>query len=105
MKKALLYLGLVIGTPALAHDPVIPLLHCWREAGEVACEARFSRGVAVPSARYEVTDAQDTPLLSGVTDRQGHLRFTPSAKVFYVLLWDARGMLAEAGWRDLKESR
>jgi len=105
MKKALLYFGLLIGTHALAHEPVIPLLHCWREAAEVSCEARFSHGPAVPGARYEVTDAQDKTLLSGVTDRQGHLRFARPPDAFHVLLWDARNVLAEVGWRDVKENR
>ncbi|THF62612.1 hypothetical protein [Pseudothauera rhizosphaerae] len=105
MKKMLLYLGLLIGTPALGHEPVIPLLQCRREAAEVFCEARFSHGPAVPSARYEVTDAQDKTLLSGVADRQGRLSFAPPAEAFHVLLWDARNVLAEVGWRDVKESR
>lgn len=105
MKKTLLYLGLLIGTPALGHEPVIPLLNCWREVAEVFCEARFSHGPAVPGARYEVTDAQDETLLFGVTDRQGRLRFARPPDAFHVLLWDARNVLAEAGWRDVKENR
>ena len=105
MKKTALYLGLLIGTPALGHEPVIPLLQCWRGPTEVFCEARFSHGPAVPHARYEVTDAQDKTLRSGVTDRQGQLRFKAPSDVFHVLLWDARHTLAEAGSRDIKESR
>lgn len=75
-----------------------------REAGNVACKARWSNGVAVPGARYEVTDAQDKTLLSGKTDRQGRLRFAPPPDAFHVLLWDIHGWLAEAGWRDVKEN-
>lgn len=107
MKKqqALLWLALLAGPPALAHEPIIPLLQCWREAVGVICEARWSHGVAIPSARYEVTDAQDKPLLSGQTDAQGRLRFARPSAAFHVLLWDARGWLAEAGWRDVKENR
>lgn len=100
MKKALL--TLLIATPALAHEPVIPLLRCWQEAASVACEARWSNGMAVPGARYEVTDAQDKPLLSGQTDRLGRLRSAQPQGDFHVLVWDARGVLAEAGRRDVK---
>ncbi len=93
--------ALLAGTPALAHEPMIPLLQCGREGMEVACEARWSNGVAMPGARYEVTDARDQALLAGVTDRQGRLRFAPPQGVFHVLVWDARGVMGEAGWRDV----
>lgn len=106
MKKEAMGLALLVGSASVqAHEPVIPLLHCWSEAAEVACEARFSHGPAVPSARYEVTDAEDKTLLSGVTDRQGRLRFARPSTVFHVLLWDARNALAEASWQEVKESR
>lgn len=97
-------LTLLISTPALAHDPLIPLLQCRHEAAEVTCTASWSTGVAMSRARYEVTDAQDKTLLSGQTDRQGRLRFVLPQGEFYVLIWDARNMLAEVGWRDVKEN-
>lgn len=105
MKKVLLatLAPFLISMPTLAHEPMIPLLQCWHEAGKVSCEAHWTNGVAVPGARYEVTDAQDRTLLSGQTDRQGRLRFTPPPGAFHVLLWDARGWLAEAGRQDVKE--
>ncbi len=102
MRRNTLWLAVLLaGTPALAHEPVIPLLQCRAEAAEVACEARWSNGVAMPGARYEVTDARDQALLAGVTDRQGRLRFAPPQGAFHVLVWDARGVMAEAGWRDV----
>jgi len=105
MKNKALWLALFVSLPALAHEPLIPLMQCWREASEVACAAHFSHGPAVPGARYEVTDAQDKALLSGVTDQLGRLRFARPPAAFHVLLWDARGSLAEVGWRDVKENR
>jgi len=102
MRKHPLWLAaLLAGTPALAHDPVIPLLQCRAAAAGVACEARWTNGVAMPGARYEVTDARDKALLAGVTDRQGRLRFALPQGAFHVLVWDARGVMAEAGWQDV----
>lgn len=100
-KNALWPAALLACTPALAHEPMTPLLLCRAEAAEVACVARWSNGVAMPGARYEVTDARDKALLAGVTDRQGSLRFAPPQAAFHVLVWDARGVMAEAGWRDV----
>lgn len=96
---------LTAALPALAHDPVIPLLNCWREATEVVCEGRRSDGNPIRGGRYEVTDSQDKMLLSGQLDRSGRMRFVSPTEAFHVLLWNSRGVMAEAGWRDVHDQR
>lgn len=92
--------------PALAHKEdhsIIPVCTCWNDGSDIRCEAGWSHGHPMASARIDIIGYDEKVLLSVKADDKGRVHFARPEGEFYVLMTDKRnnGQTVEVDWRDI----